>query len=191
MGLTGVVFDTETTGLNPSTDCIIEIGAWKFKDGVSVDKFQSFVSIDKRIPTNIMQLTGIIDKDLEGAGSIQEVLLEFYNFVGDNPLIGFNLPFDINFIEAKGRYYGLSFVKGRLGLDALPLVRSHYRGLECYKLEYLVKYFQIEIPQSHRALYDAYATKLVVDRCPSYTFTPLDKGDYGTPKETMEGLPLF
>ena len=76
-----VCLDLETTGLDPKTDKIIEIGAVKVRNGEIVDSFQSFVNPGRMLPAKIIELTGIHDEDLKDAPSIEEVLPLFLEFV--------------------------------------------------------------------------------------------------------------
>lgn len=184
-GSSYVVFDLETTGFSPTTDDIIEIGAWKFTDGVSIGKFHALVKPERLIPTNIMRLTGITNDELMSQGtSIEEVLPEFYDFLGDTILVGYNLPFDYNFIKTKGNLFGMDFsLKGqRMGIDVLTVVKR-YGDFRNNKLGTVVEQLGIKVQgKQHRALYDAYTTKLVLDRFPMALPYKLEKGVYGEAK---------
>ena len=146
--------DIETTGLDPKTDKIIEIGAVKVRDGEIVDTFQSFVNPGRMLPEKIVELTGICDKDLVDAKNIEEVIPRFLEFSGEDKLLGHSVLFDYSFIkkavvnmDGKNKYE-------KLGIDA---------ALDSRRLSYLCSYYNIE-QNAHRALGDAMATHLLYQR---------------------------
>lgn len=75
-----VVFDLETTGCN-NADTIIEIGAWKFKNGVSIGKFSELVNPRCSISTTITQITGITNEMLSSQLELYEILPLFMSSV--------------------------------------------------------------------------------------------------------------
>ncbi len=78
-----VVFDLETTGLTPSSNEIIEIGAVKLKGFEIVDEFSTFINPGRTIPAEIVRLTGIDDSMVVNALKPKEALKKFYEFIGD------------------------------------------------------------------------------------------------------------
>ena len=177
-----IVFDLETTGLDPNTSEITEIGAWHFKDGVAVNKFEQFVRTEKPIPPEITKLTGITNDMVKDADTIETVLLDFLAFIGDLPLVAYNLPFDSSFLISKGNFHSIDVMMNgdRLGLDALAVARRCFPNVS-HKLTDMTQMLGIDLKNAHRASYDAYATKLVLDRCQGFVFTPIiDKSEYGT-----------
>ena len=62
-----IALDLETTGLNPRTDSILEIGAVRIKNGQVEDTYAAFINIGKKIPEFIVGLTGITDEMAAGA----------------------------------------------------------------------------------------------------------------------------
>jgi len=158
-----VCLDIETTGLDPKTDKIIEIGAVKVRDGEIVDTFQSFVNPGRMLPEKIVELTGICDKDLVDAKNIEEVIPRFLEFSGEDKLLGHSVLFDYSFIkkavvnmDGKNKYE-------KLGIDTLKISRKHLAALESRRLSYLCSYYNIE-QNAHRALGDAMATHLLYQR---------------------------
>ena len=91
-----VVFDCETTGLNPKVDDIISIGAVKIKkDKILLDQaIHIFVDQEKEIDHKSITIHQIRNCDLEGAIPIQEAIEKFLYFVGNRPLAGYYLEFD-------------------------------------------------------------------------------------------------
>lgn len=156
-----VCVDVETTGLSAKEDKLIEIGAVKVIDGVTVDTFQSFLKPGRPIGARIEALTGITDKMLEGAPLAAEVMPRFYAFCGELPLLGHNLMFDYSFLKKGMTNEKLSFEK--VGVDTLRIARKYLPELESRKLEYLCRYFGIE-HTAHRALGDAQATSTLYQK---------------------------
>ena len=91
-----VVFDIETTGLSPLNCKITEIGAVKIKDGEILEVYNTFVNPQCPIPQEIVELTSITDEMVADARTIDRVLPEFLDFVGDRLLIAHNADFDIS-----------------------------------------------------------------------------------------------
>lgn len=150
-----VSLDLETTGLNPKTDKIIEIGAIRVENGVCRDTFESFVNPGRRLEEKITELTGIVDKDLEEAPDIMEALPKFLEFAGELPLLGHSVLFDYSFVKKAAVKQDLSFEKK--GVDTLKIARKYLSELPHRSLDYLCKHYQIP-HHAHRALADAKAT---------------------------------
>ncbi|ABB44729.1 Exonuclease [Sulfurimonas denitrificans DSM 1251] len=96
-----VVFDTETTGLNPKVDEILSIGAVKIKDNrvLTSQTFEVFLQNSKEISSNSIKIHGIRPFDLKDAKTTKEGIVEFLNFIGSRPLIGYYLEFDVAMIN--------------------------------------------------------------------------------------------
>lgn len=95
-----VMLDIETTGLSTEWDEIIEIGALRVRNNEIVDSFQTFVRCDEELDEFIIQLTGITNEMLVGAPAPEEAIKAFKNFLGNDTIIGYNVKFDISFINA-------------------------------------------------------------------------------------------
>ena len=94
-----VSLDLETTGLDPVSDHIIEVGAIKFQGDQVLDRLDTFVNPYAPIPEFVRELTGINPEDLEGAPSFAVVSGDISNFVADLPIVGHNVSFDIEFLS--------------------------------------------------------------------------------------------
>lgn len=165
-----ISLDLETTGFSPETCEVIEIGAWKIKDGVVVDKFCTLVRPIMYIPRTVQELTGITNEMVADYDTIEPTLLEFFDFCEDLPFLGHNLPFDYRFLEYRGRFLGLDFtLKGqRQGIDTLVLSKKLLTS-SSYKLNAIADLLEIRVESKdnlgyHRAGYDSYVTKLIYDR---------------------------
>ncbi len=151
-----VIFDIETTGLSPTAEAIIEIGAVRLLDGEITDRFNSFVNPKRPIPSFITELTGIDDKMVAEAPQIKEVLEDFYAFVGEAPLCAHNATFDTSFVRQHASQVGLPF--DFCYIDTLEMARSLLPELKNHKLGTIVKHLGIELVNHHRASDDAEAT---------------------------------
>lgn len=163
-----VSLDLETTGFSPYNNEIIQIGAWKIKDGIVADKFDTYVKPIQYIPREVQALTKITPDMVADYPSVDEILPEFYAFCEDLPFLGHNLQFDYNFLLVKGTAIGIDFSlkNQRSGVDTLKLAKKFFPNFPKHSLEYLVEKFNISVGDAnfHNASYDAYMTKLVYDR---------------------------
>lgn len=156
-----VSIDLETTGLNPKTDRIIEIGAVKVIDGELGATFSRLVNPGRRLEERITELTGLRDEDLAGAPDIEEVLPEILDFTGELPLLGHSVLFDFSFLKKAAVNSRLIFEKQ--AVDTLKIARKYLAELEHRNLDYLCEYYGIP-HHAHRALADAEATALLYRR---------------------------
>ena len=158
---TYVSIDLETTGLNPKTDKIIEIGAVKVIGGEVKETFSCFVHPGRHLEERITELTGITEEDLAGAPGIEEVLPGLLEFLGEYPLLRHSILFDFSFLKKAAVNQKLSFEKQ--AVDTLKLARKYLPQLEHRNLGYLCQYYGIE-HHAHRALEDARATALLYQK---------------------------
>lgn len=149
-----VSLDLETTGLSSQKDKIIEVGAVKFsEDKKEIARFKQLVNPRIPIPFEVTATTGIKDKDVEGAPTIDEILPEIKEFIGDAGIVGHNIEFDTGFLAENGlELENPLFDTWHLSSILLPFLDSH-------SLEYLTKYLKIEHLEAHRALADAEAAR--------------------------------
>ena len=148
-----VCFDIETTGLNKKYEVIIEIGAVVLKNGEITETFNTFVSPGRLLSPEIIRLTGITDEMLEGAPSQKEALEAFLAFAGDRPLAAHNADFDMGFIAAGCRKYGLPFHNS--SVDSLILAQNLLPDLGKYKLDIVAEHLKLPAFNHHRASDDA------------------------------------
>ena len=148
-----VCFDIETTGLDKKREVIIEIGAVILKNGEITDTFNTFVSPERILSPEIIRLTGITDEMLVGAPSQEEALRMFLDFAGDRPLAAHNAEFDMGFISAGCRKYGIPFHNA--SVDSLILAQNLLPELGKYKLDIVAEYLHLPAFNHHRASDDA------------------------------------
>jgi len=158
-----VVFDIETTGLNASTDRIIEIGAVKVSRGKITDRFSTFVNPKIPIPDKIVELTGITDEMVKDAPEIEEVLESFLNFSKDCVLVAHNAQFDTGFIKVNAGRYNKPFQY--CILDTLELTRALFPELKRHRLNVVAKHLNVKLENHHRAVDDAGATAEIFIKC--------------------------
>ncbi|NLI60990.1 MAG: PolC-type DNA polymerase III [Clostridiales bacterium] len=151
-----IVFDIETTGLDPKKDRITEIGAVKIVNKEVVDSFQTFVNPEVPIPAKITKLTGINDDMVKDAPLIHQALEMFKDFCGDAALAAHNAPFDIGFVREKGKDIGWKI--NNPIIDTLILSRELIQDLKRHRLDQVAKHFDIRLDNHHRAKDDATAT---------------------------------
>jgi len=153
MSKTYVCLDIETTGLDPTQDAIIEIGAVRVDQSRVLEHFSTFVNPGRKLPPFITELTGIRDSDLVGAISPQEAARRLADFAGRDPLIGHNVGFDLGFLRRQ------RILHENPAIDTFELAGILVPHASRYSLQNLVKELGIELPaQTHRALDDARMT---------------------------------
>lgn len=96
-----IVYDTETTGLNPKKDEILSIGAVKVKGNkiLTSQKFELFVQPTKDISEESIKIHQIRNIDLQNGSKPNDALKQFLHFIGSRPLIGYYLEFDVKMIN--------------------------------------------------------------------------------------------
>lgn len=164
-----IALDVETTGFSPDSCELLEIGAWKVENGVTVSAFKELIKPTGYIPTHITAINGITNEMVRNADSLDTVLTEFYDFCEDYPLLAHNLPFDWGFIHTKGKNLGLDFSKNctRLGIDTLDMSRKYVGSkVSSHKLGKMAEYYSIKVDVKnsrgfHSADYDAYVCHLL------------------------------
>ncbi|MCK9495577.1 MAG: exonuclease domain-containing protein [Dehalococcoidia bacterium] len=148
-----VALDLETTGLNVESDLIIEVGATRFDRSGRVENYRTFVNPGREIPIEVQDLTGISNADVAGAPRFSEVREAVRAFIGDRPLVGQNIAFDIAFLEAERVHsYAPAFDTWELASVLLPTA-------DRLNLGKIAEALGIAMPVAHRALADAEATR--------------------------------
>ena len=151
-----VVFDLETTGLDPMTCKIIEIGAVKISKGEMTATFQTLINPFEHLTPKITEITGLTDDDLTGKLSIEQVLPDFFKFCEGSTIIAHNLNFDFGFIKKAGE--SMHFIFDHPKIDTLKLAHQKLPKLQKYNLAALCEYFKYTNQHAHRALSDAMVT---------------------------------
>lgn len=160
-----VMIDLETTGLNSYNAEIIEFAAIKYINGQPVDKFHTLINPGVKIPKDATQVNHITDKMVEDQPRMDVVIDKIYDFINHEVLAGYNVEFDIQFLNQAFKKHG-KYIENIIVIDVLTLARKALRKseVENYKLDTIKQYFQIDTP-SHRALDDCNSAFQVMVRC--------------------------
>jgi DNA polymerase III subunit epsilon len=157
--LTYTVFDTETTGLNPSQgDEIIQIGAARVVNNklLKQECFEQLVDPRRSIPAATIPIHGISPDMVQGQPTIEEVLPAFHAFAQDTVLVAHNAAFDMRFLQMKEQQTGKVF--DHPVLDTLLLSAVVHPNQDSHRLEALSERFNVPIVGRHTALGDAMVT---------------------------------
>ncbi|KUY76223.1 DNA polymerase III subunit epsilon [Burkholderia cepacia] len=152
---TVAVLDFETTGLSPNLgDRATEIAVILLRDGHVVDRFQSLMNAGRRIPSDVVALTGITNEMIASAPPASKVIKEAAAFVGKHAVVAHNAGFDKRFWQAE---------LGLLGMTAehafactMLVARRIYPDALSHRLSSLAD--MLRLPKSgraHRAMVDA------------------------------------
>ncbi len=154
---TFVCLDLETTGLDPEIETIIEVGAVKFCRGETVDTLSELANPRRQLSPFIQRLTGIKQHEVDAAQPFSAIAGRVRDFVGDAPVIGHNVSFDIGFLAKAGvRFNGPVWDTREIASMLLPSGN--------YALNMLARSLGVKPWNAHRALGDAVATQQVFER---------------------------
>lgn len=150
-----VVVDIETTGLNPTYNEIIEIGALRVRDNEVIETMDVLIRPEEPISTFITDLTGITNEMVEKEGvSTFEGLAAFLDFVQGEVILGHNVNFDISFLYDHCLRHLGCYVDNNY-IDTCYMARRLLRGkVKNNKLGTLIAYFGYDYTGAHRAIND-------------------------------------
>lgn len=144
-----IALDIETTGLDAQKDAVIEIAAVRFNGSRIEAEWETLINPQRPIPPAITALTGINNDMVRNAPPIRAVIHELVDFIGDSPVVGHNIRFDLSFLQRQGI---LPFVEA---IDTYEMAAVLLPTASRYNLGSLGQILGILIPNSHRALDDA------------------------------------
>ncbi|MPW37292.1 UvrD-helicase domain-containing protein [Vibrio sp. B1Z05] len=168
-----VIYDTETTGLDLESDKIVQIAAIKVVNGVIVDEFDRYIHLDFEADPALkaqfeesQKIHEIEISQVKNGQQLNHALMEFFSFVGECAVVAHNLTFDetmlkMNINSIENNYKALDAYhkfKQNVQMDSLQLARQHFPNQKNYKLENLLKDFELKGVNSHNALDDVKAT---------------------------------
>lgn len=151
------VFDLETTGGNHKSDKIIEIGLVKIKNLEVVDQINYLINPEIKIPEFIQKLTSISESDVENRPTIEKVIDDILDFMGDSILVAHNTSFDVPFFNSVLKRLKKEEIKSKSICTNL-MTKYLIPDLMSSNLKYMCKIFGIKHNNAHRALDDAMAT---------------------------------
>jgi DNA polymerase III subunit epsilon len=162
-GLAYTVFDTETTGLDPSAgDEIISIGAVRIVNGrlLRHEVFEQLIDPHRSIKSASMAIHGITPEMLDGQPSIERVLPAFRAFTEDTVLVAHNAAFDMRFLQLKEEATGVRFTQPVL--DTLLLSEVLHANQKLHAIETIAERLGVNVVGRHTALGDAIVTAEVL-----------------------------
>jgi DNA helicase-2/ATP-dependent DNA helicase PcrA len=163
-----VVFDTETTGLDVKEDDIIQIAAIEIIEGVPGKVFEVYIDTNRDFQE--AEKIHHISKQYLVNNAIKKhsALSNFIDFVDNSTLIAHNLEYDYKILNSNLEKTGLPSISQYIKLyDSVDIAQRLYPNLPRYKLEYLLKAFNIEGENSHNAIDDVKATVGLIKHCVS------------------------
>jgi DNA polymerase III epsilon subunit family exonuclease len=152
-----VVIDFETTGLSANINEIIEFCGIKIRNGNITQIFDTLVKPRETISTGITKLTSITNEQVSNSPSIEEVIPNLLSFVGELPIIGHNISFDISFFNAN-LIRCLGKTLSNKTYDTLQYSRKYLANLENHKLHTVCHEVNKQYFPTHRAYNDCLAT---------------------------------
>ncbi len=157
--LTYVVFDTETTGLNPSKgDEIIQIGAIRIVNGHLLyhEVIDQLIDPKRFVPQESVAIHGIKPTLLIGQPTIDKILPHFHTFTENSVLVAHNAAFDMRFLQLQEEKTGIVF--DNPVLDTLLLSSIIHPNQDSHSLDDLAERLNVTIVGRHTALGDAIVT---------------------------------
>ena len=162
-----ICFDCETTGLDPKVDDIISIGAVIIKDNkiLASKKFERFIKPNTILQSESIKIHQIRECDLKDAKTIDEVIVEFLDFIGNRPLVGYYLEFDIAMIN--------KYIKPKLGItlpnEQIEVSALYYdsvigkipQGNVDLRFDTIMKKLDLPILSKHNAINDAVMSAMI------------------------------
>lgn len=154
-----IVFDTETTGLNPEEgDKLVEIGAVELINHIPTGKtYHQYINPDRDVPEEVVKVHGLTREFLKDYPKMSEVAPSFIDFVGDDGiLVAHNASFDMNFINHEFKHLGFKTYPWERVIDTLEIARNKFPGAR-NNLDALCRRFNIDNSKrtKHGALLDA------------------------------------
>jgi DNA polymerase-3 subunit epsilon len=152
------VVDIETTGLAPTRNRIIEVGALIVQGDATRGTFAELVNPGRKIPDFIARFTGIGSEMVIRAPTAEKVLPDLLVFLGRRPVVGHNISFDLGFLGYEAQRLGGNLFFPTEGIDTILLARRFLPGVRRVKLDVLAARLGVLAHERHRALGDAQTT---------------------------------
>ena len=144
-----VALDLETTGLHVEYDAILEVAAIKFQGATVLDTLETLVAPERPVPYRVQRLTGITPQQLIGVPQFESIAQKLQQFIGDLPIVGHSIPFDVGFLRRRG------LVRNNALVDTFELATVLLPSLPSYNLGQVAGALGIMVaPERHRAMVD-------------------------------------
>ena len=162
-----VVFDTETTGLNPKKDEILSIGAVIVKENkiLTSQKFELFVKPSKDIKEESIKIHQICNIDLENGCEPKEAMEQFLHFIGSRPLVGYYIDFDVKMVNKYIKpLIGITLPNPKIEVSGIyhdKKIKLIPEGTIDLRFDVMMKDLGLPIFGKHDALNDAVMTAMM------------------------------
>lgn len=152
-----VLFDTETTGLDPKTgDRLIEVACLELVNDLPTgESFHRLVNPEREVPPEATRVHGLTLEDLKDKPLFGDIADELVAFLGDGPLVAHNAPFDFGFLDAEFKRIGRPTLDPARMVDTLVMAKTRFPG-GLNSLDALCRRFNIDLSErsTHNALLD-------------------------------------
>lgn len=159
-----IAIDTETTGINPWENELLEIGAVCFDINGIISRFQALIIPEKEQDPRAKEIHKITDEEIKKHGiPLKEAMEKFLKFIhdsGDFPFIFHNAPFDVSFLYQALQKTNLN-IPTNYYYDNFYISKKNFSSRVGHSLKALKEHYGIENFESHRALADAEVTALI------------------------------
>lgn len=159
MGKREIIFDTETTGLDPrGGDRITELGCVEVIDLIPTGKdLRILINPERDIPAEVTAVTGHTWEMLKDEPKFAEVVQQFLDFIEDSPLVAHNAMFDMGFINMELERLKIPVIEKARFIDTAVIAREKFPGAPA-SLDALCKRFDVSLDSrtKHGALIDSY-----------------------------------
>ena len=152
-----VFLDTETTGLYPRKDRIIEVGLIRVENKKEIARFQTLLNPNMHVSPFITDITGILPEQVKDAPEFGDVARELWDFLDDAVLVAHNARFDYGFL--KNEFLRIDRTYKTKQLCTAKLSRFLFPKFRHHNLDSIIQRFDISVVNRHRALDDALAIK--------------------------------
>ena len=149
---TWVAIDTETTGLSEDKDSIIEVGCVKFVGERHEETYKSLVNPLSILSDFTINFTGITQNDVNSAPVFEDIIEDLREFIGDAPVVGHNIQFDLGFLNKSGLKIDNPVA------DTWDMAYVLLPSITSYSLSNIAMDLGIAHDKAHRALEDAAVT---------------------------------
>ncbi len=162
-----IVYDCETTGLNPKYDEIISIGAVKVKGNriLTSETFEVYLKTTKKISKESIEIHGIRPCDLEHAIDPYEGLTQFLEFIGARPLVGYYLEFDVAMLNRYLRpWLGIKLPNRQTEVSGLYFdkkIATIPQGNIDLRFDTILRELNLPVMGKHIAVNDAIMTAMI------------------------------
>lgn len=147
------IVDIETTGGSPFFSRIIEVGLLRVEKGKVVEEYQTLLNPGIEIPEFITKMTGIREKDVAHAPTFADIAEALLAKFEDAIFVAHNVNFDYSFLKEEFRRIGWAFNTDRL--CTVRLSRSLYKEHKHHNLSAIIKRYNFQVANRHRAFDDA------------------------------------